>query len=250
MSYLSTVLGDTPRHYWRLADGASAIFHDIGSAPVHLVNSQSPLWGGYTGIEVGGGSCYAGAGLAQFTAGLTTNLPVSFECWMFLMESTGLQASLLVQNGNGGGAQFDLLSNAGNDVQWLVGATATPVGAALAVQTWHHLVGTQDAAVQNLYVDGVLYGTVAHAGAANSALGLFIGRNGNNASFFHGFIAECAIYGVALTAARVAAHYAARGSLAVPSGGLTGGVFSTGTGSAPLPGDTAADILASVRKTY
>lgn len=250
MTYLSTILADTPLHYWRLADGASAIFHDLGSSPKHLVNSNSPLWGGYSGIAPLAGSGYAGVGLAEYSAGLATPIPCTFEIWLYLMESTGVQGSVMVQNGNGGGNQIGLFSDGGNTISWLVGAVGQVSPLAYADQTWHHLVGTIDTANQRLYVDGTQVATVAHGAAQPSTLGLFLGRAQNNSSFCRGFVSEAAIYSVALSAAKVAAHYAAAGPLHAPVGGLTGGTFDGTTGTAVQQGDALSGLAAFVSQTY
>jgi hypothetical protein len=76
--------------------------------------------------------------------------------------------------------------------------------------TAYHVVATYDGAAQRLYVNGRQVATVALTGAANTnSYPLFLGAWSNTMEFFDGTIDEPAIYGRALSAARVGAHYTA-----------------------------------------
>ena len=78
---------------------------------------------------------------------------------------------------------------------------------------WTHLVLAYDGASATLYVDGAKAGSVFTPFRPNDsgALGLGVGRSaaGAPAFFFDGLLDDVAVYPHALTAADVAAHYAA-----------------------------------------
>jgi hypothetical protein len=79
--------------------------------------------------------------------------------------------------------------------------------------TWHHVVftRTRTSGALTLYVDGV---AVANARGGTqrllSAPGLRLGVLQTGVNFYAGTLADAAVYDVALTAATVAAHFAAR----------------------------------------
>jgi hypothetical protein len=73
----------------------------------------------------------------------------------------------------------------------------------------HHIVVTKSGSTSRIYVDGAnVTGTVTNRTLTNSTSVLRVGSNGTND--FSGTIDEVAVYGSALSAATVSAHYAAR----------------------------------------
>lgn len=92
------------------------------------------------------------------------------------------------------------------------GVTAAVPAEDLSSGQWVHLVGTYDGTTWSLYRNGAVAGTVADAVGALAVdnAGWAIGSTGNGwDQAFAGLIDEVGIYGEALSAARVAAHYAA-----------------------------------------
>ena len=84
-----------------------------------------------------------------------------------------------------------------------------PVNAVLAGQTYH-VVATYDGATQRLYLNGNEVASAALSGGASStANALYLGSWGGAGEFFKGTIDDAAVYGAALSAAQVGAHYAA-----------------------------------------
>jgi hypothetical protein len=81
----------------------------------------------------------------------------------------------------------------------------------VAVGTTYHVVGTYDGAILRLYVNGVLEGTLARSGTVNdSSFGGALAGGGWGtlpSPAFDGRLDEVAIYGGALTTARVQAHF-------------------------------------------
>jgi hypothetical protein len=75
---------------------------------------------------------------------------------------------------------------------------------------WHYVVATKNGATVKLYVDGVdVTGTVTNQTIASNTQPLRIGKDGPNSAWFYGSIDDAAVYGTALSAARVQAHYEA-----------------------------------------
>jgi hypothetical protein len=86
------------------------------------------------------------------------------------------------------------------------------------IGSWHHVAVTLDAASNyTLYIDGV--NIVAAAGLAFNAIAVTSPFLAGAASFSGqlAYFAHVALYPVALTAARVAAHFAAPAALQIPA---------------------------------
>ena len=83
------------------------------------------------------------------------------------------------------------------------------VEAPLALDTgWHLLAASYDNATARLYVDGVLRGqALSSVKLTANGLPLNLGRANSNINFFGGLLDEVAVYGSALPAARIQAHY-------------------------------------------
>jgi hypothetical protein len=111
----------------------------------------------------------------------------------------------LLQNGVTGFG-FTLKTTSGSPTDLITPAMTLVVG-----QTYH-VVGTYDGAFMRLYVDGQLVASVAKTGAVSSGSNnpLRIGHiNQPGDYYFRGTIDEVALYGSALSPARVSAHYLA-----------------------------------------
>jgi hypothetical protein len=81
-----------------------------------------------------------------------------------------------------------------------------PVGAVVAGQTYH-VAGTYDGTTMRLYLNGVQVATTALTGAVTQNTNtLTIGSWDGSSEFLRGSIDEVAVYGTALSAARIAAH--------------------------------------------
>jgi len=90
-------------------------------------------------------------------------------------------------------------------------------GAITQANTWYHVVATYDGTMMRIYVNGVLDGsrTAPESGPAGTIAyasdghGVGIGAAFAGGPVFGGKIDEVAVYDKALSAARVADHYAA-----------------------------------------
>jgi hypothetical protein len=250
VSYLSVVAGDNPLHWWRLLDPGGQIAHDIGSAPTHLLSVAAPRFG-YGGPSSDGGSWFNPSGEEVSSHDMLTSLtsPMSLEAWIWLAGIPAANGFAVAWDQNGP-ANAALIALAAGTMAFNIGGSSNVSVATFTAQTWRHLVGTFDNANNRLYVDGVLRGTVALAGAVtvHKLIGIGAGPP-TSATSLQGFFSDVAIYGYTLTAAQVLNHYNAANQVGQapvfiqPFGNA--GVPSTG---APATG--LQDILNSVRKTY
>jgi hypothetical protein len=254
MSYLTTVLADAPRHFWRCADPGGAILHDVGAVPLALAFATAYSTCGYSGPNSDGGSMIsftgqsAGIGDAEIVAS-----PSSVEAWIWILSLAGAVNATVMDIETGGGGTIGLLRMTNDGKMHYFSWGGAPVSGVLTHDAWHHIVGTQDGVAATLYVDGVAQPAGAGAVSGNQAVLCALGARVNVTEPFRGMISEAAYYPVALTAARVAAHYAAADNIA-------GRPVFLGYGGSAYPGPsvpgsspadaTLASILASVRKTY
>ena len=74
---------------------------------------------------------------------------------------------------------------------------------------WHHVALTVAGGATTLYVDGALVHSGSGAGAAAAAMPWHVMRNGTTSQFTRGRADEVAVYGTALDAATVRAHFEA-----------------------------------------
>jgi len=90
--------------------------------------------------------------------------------------------------------------------------------------SWHHLAVTYDGSLARAYVDSVLIGAKSFVNALDTGdvATIRVGSHANGGSPFYGGVDEVAVYPSVLTAAQLAAHFAASGH-GVPAGvtGLT-----------------------------
>jgi hypothetical protein len=251
LTYLSTVLADAPVHYWRFADPGGFLAHDIGSAPVHLTGGfNSPM--GWSGIAADGGSGFCAGSSGFETLDVVTQArPFTVEGWFWWPYKNPALESLWYWDGVAANQMFlyrdaNHLLNMGGTGVTAIGPVGDP-----ASQSWHHIVGVFAAAATNLWLDGVNIAGNATAVASPVARKLGLGMQPGDGQVTVAFITEAAVYGVALSNARIAAHFAAQEVTQAPVFFPGGNPSNLGYGSAPpVPVGGWQDILSSVRKTY
>ena len=80
---------------------------------------------------------------------------------------------------------------------------------AIQVGSIYHVVGTYDGTTERLYINGVQVTSAALTGAITTSSNSLTIGSGGAAGYFAGTIDDVAVYGTALSAARVASHYTA-----------------------------------------
>jgi hypothetical protein len=186
----------------------------------------------YTGPASDGGSIWCDSNNAAWhLSGSQYSSPQTLECWVWLHKLATQQQKFFMAYSSLGvlaNGQPCWFSNSGN-------ITLAPV---LSEQVWHHLVGTYGPTNgSRLYLDGALYANAAYGAAfVNQLVAEAIGTDANGTNLASANIAECAIYNVELSAARILAHYnAADTRTARPVFRQAGTWDATGGGSTFVP---------------
>ncbi len=270
-SYRDEVLADGPLGYWRLGEsGGTTAASETATHPGVYMNGVTL---GRPGAITGDPS--AGAGLdgiddavrVPSSAALGPTAGLSLEAWVDPGAATGTSTILRKD------AQYLLrLTPSGNLVfrLWKGSETTEFTTAPNLVRPgrYHHVVATWDGVEMALYVNATRRGTTELSGPISSgASSLYVGASSGAYDWLKADIDEVAVYGEALSARRVAAHFAAADvppspptlSLDSPADGSTfddtpayGGLAATEPGHADTvsvsvyPGATASGNPAQV----
>ncbi len=225
-AYRDAVLADGPLVYWRLGDSSLATTLDSSG------NSRNGAYGSTGGTDVTLGTAGLIAGdsntAATFHGSVSTDwAQIADAPWM---DVTDLTLECWIKHGAMGGGAENLWDRdpAGTRMfQWRLetsgklrftdlagGITSLDSVATFTDNVKHHLVTTFTGGVVRTYVDGVQDATSTGHAALNAVncpltLGASYGNTGGLLQPFNGVIDEAAYYGTALSAVRIAAHYAA-----------------------------------------
>ncbi|MSZ32188.1 MAG: hypothetical protein F2630_08275, partial [Actinobacteria bacterium] len=219
-SYTSAVLADSPTGFWALSDASGATsVTDQGSAGANGVPT-SVTFGGATNF-----SPLATSQLAASFNGTASRIVVpdnaawnsntmTVEAWIrpAATQSTNF-ASILSRNTASNGWWIEQ-TNAGQIFAWVNGVSMISASGVITPNRWQHIAMTYNGSDIKLYVNGVV---VASVGAQNIELQTIsspfqIGaRNTTPVNFYNGLISNVALYGTALTDARIQNHVQAGG---------------------------------------
>lgn len=140
---------------------------------------------------------------------------MSIEFWFLIVAAQDLNARILDHQISGPADGYSFVCqtapvNSFNlSIRNGITGTASINSGSLALSAWHHVVGTTDSSVAELFVDGVLVGTDTSAARADAAAVLNVARRVSGANRFAGRVDELKIYNRILSAIEVARHYAA-----------------------------------------
>jgi len=141
---------------------------------------------------------------------------LSVEAWALLSGTPISNGNRICSNGAAGGYSGFDFNITGYAVPSI--GIGTPSGTVFAngnaalVATWTHVVGTYDGANLLIFVNGTQVGSATASGAVGASRPVYIAAfnfGPNPGDFWTGSLAHIALYPTALTAAQVAAHYAA-----------------------------------------
>jgi hypothetical protein len=189
--------------YWKVDEGAGPTAYDSSGN-----NNNGIVYGAsWTGGKVGNAlsfdgvneyvDCGTGSSLMP-TAGIT------LEAWVKANDVSvyGTIVSTFYYEG------YFLRINPNAGVEFAPGICYSPNGI-IQAGVWHHVVGTFNGVLAQIYVDGTLVGSQGSGYLAYTGQPLRIGGNpGDNTLWFNGIIDEVKIYSRALSAAEVWAEYA------------------------------------------
>lgn len=217
LNYRAEVLADSPAAYWRLgeASGTSAA-DEVGAFPgtysgTYTLGNAGPMFGTALGLSGSNGEMAAAPQVAINSAAAAT-----LECWMYRATTGERVLAGFGVSGRIFGLQWETSS-----VLYAIamnGATSYR-NVTLAVTGWHHVVMVFDGSLVGsariaIYFDGVLQ-SPATSGSQPATLSttaqlgnISAGKQGATSST--GRISDVALYATALSAGRIAAHYAAR----------------------------------------
>jgi len=228
MTYSAEVLADSPLAYYRLGEASGTTMTDSSG------NGRNGTYSGGVTLGVAGlltGDANTAAdfnGSTQYgdiTDGAWMDVTtVTLEAWIKPDDLSALRFIVARDLGNfdgdngrfwhlrvtsDGKPELIFWASDGGSAQFVTGPTALTVG------TRYHLAGTYDGSVGRLYVNGSQVATASASGAIpilpNAAV-IRVAGSPPGGQFFDGVIDEVAIYSGALSATRIAVHYAAGAS--------------------------------------
>jgi alpha-tubulin suppressor-like RCC1 family protein len=263
-TYAQTILGDTPQAYWRLDELSGTTFADsTGRGNTGTLNSgvtlgapgaiasdptdTSVLLGTATGVHINVASPPA----------ISTTGGVSLEAWVNPISTAGSGPTVVSLNASSNlgtynltvttsGTNAGLVSFRGGISSTQTGIISSAAGAAPNGQ-WSYLVGTFDGTTMKLYVNGTL--VTSHTASASLGQALTSATLGGNN--LQGDLDEVAVYGYALTASQVQAHFNASISTPTPTATPTATPASTltNTSTATTTNTPTATLTATLTNT-
>ena len=238
-AYAAVILADAPVEYLRLGEPAYQPAQNLGSvgeaaqgnvlfAPDTVSGPKAPQSPGFgstnPALGFSGTNSYVSLGDA---AAFNIVGAITLEAWIQPAATQGAAAQILAHGINFAGDAAVSLAIVDSGTSYYIGSTdasgtdgaSFPVPAGdLGGGKWIHLAGTHDGARWNLYRNGALVASQTDAVGSVKVDALWaIGQNGEGGAPFAGAIDEVALFGKALTAAQIKAHYdAAAASTAAP----------------------------------
>ena len=251
-SYASTVLSDSPLAYYRLGEASGTAAAD-GSGNGHAGSYSGAVTLGAAGLVSGSDTAadFSGGGVSA-AGGASFDTPaVTFEAWVRPAWAPNGVSYYPVVGGLRDGTATRFSVHIAPDYSSVVvwnGSTAVFLspGGAVGQNVATHLAVTFDGSSYRLYVNGALADAKAGSLGAASGLSLRVGSGGSTGEPFVGRIDEAALYGYALTAARVQAHYNAGVTANSIPGNISVGTIDssdllvTAPGGATLPATLAS----------
>ena len=239
MSYSSEVLADSPLGYWRLGDTSGLTMVDSSGNGRNGTYSSGSVILGQTGALVGDSNTAVdfnvGTSYASCAAAAWQNQTSAFTVEAWVKASGSGIYSIVDRDSNGANRPWQFRVNAGkleflritNAAGTISVITVASAATNVTNNAWHHVAATYDGTTLRLYIDGAADGSAALTGGiqSTSAIPMAIGANSSGGlganQRWPSKMDEVAYYSTALSAARVAAHYAAGSSL--PATTVNGG---------------------------
>jgi len=262
--YRDTILGDNPAGYWRLGEASGTTAGD--SAGTNSGTYQGGITLGQPGAIRTESNTAASFDAVNdsvsipSSSSLSVTTAVTLETWVKRSKS-GWQ--VIVGKPGNGQSKFEnyaLWFNSTNNVVAYFGNGTTAYASVTSPTpldtNWHLLDASYDNATARLYVDGTLKASVnstVQMRANSDPLDIGRSQSGSSTYFFGGQQDEVAVYGTALSGARVAAHYNAAFDTTAPVVTLTTPpslTLDTTPAIAGMAGTTSRDSATVTVKVY
>lgn len=217
LSYDDEVLADSPALYWKLNEASGTTATDSSG------NARNGTYGGtYTLATATGypGSTtvpYFNGGGVLGNANLVSDGSFSIECWFTKDDfKTGQTADINALVGDLRSVSNGVLARWNGDTTTLTtyianGGSYSTLTATTLEDTKYHYVLTSSGTTCRLYLNGsqVTFDSISAAGFDMTWTAARIWTGGGQSMFMMGSVGAVAVYPTELSAARVAAHYAA-----------------------------------------
>jgi hypothetical protein len=221
MTYSSEVLADTPIGYWRLGDASGTTMTDSSGNARNGTYANTPTLGTTGLLTSDSDTAVTFASASSQSASVPddnsmdglTNFTV--EAW--IKPNTVSGTPIILSRDGSTSRQFQFRLNAGK-LEFIDLATVVTASSAVTLTTGtvYHVAAVRNGTDIRLYVNGSLTGTPpTSTGAMLSSSRVLEVAVRVGANFFNGVIDEIAVYGSALSATRIAAHYTAGTAVSV-----------------------------------
>ncbi|MDP6634998.1 MAG: right-handed parallel beta-helix repeat-containing protein [Phycisphaerae bacterium] len=211
--YRTRVLADSPVGYWRLGEAVLPVAYDETAGAHHGAYTGGPLLS-QVGVFPTDDSVYFDGVSSRVEipdAAALNPAQITVEAWVNPTADISNYAGILSKTtGTSWDDGFGLMHYSGQNVRFFVNHFNTNyVTTQLIPGVWTHLVGTYDGSEIRLYANGVLVDSMDFSDPINhSSADLAIGSDTAGDTYnWKGQLDEAALYGAALEADDVLAHY-------------------------------------------
>jgi len=215
-TYVQAITADAPLGWWRLGEttGSTAVDSSgpslsgsyVGN-PGTIASVTGALADGDPAIRLDGASDYVDVNSAPSI--LTGTGPQSIEAWFAASGAVAANAELASKATDASGCALvfpssNTLAGAfGNGSSRILTSSYT-----FSLNTWYHVAAAFDGSRGHLYVNGVeVTPAVTVSMVGSNAAHVVIGKHHSQATYFAGVVDEVAVYGSALSLARIQAHF-------------------------------------------
>ena len=269
--YSAAVAADSPTLWYPLNDTAGTTAHDYSATPHNGIYQGGVTLGAAGPTTCGTAATFNGStGYVSNANTITSPATFSIEVWFKTTTTAGGMIAGFGSAVTGASGNYDrhiYMNNAGQIYFGVSSNQTVHTTVNYNNGSWHQVVATIGPAGTMLYVDGALAASSASLTASSQtysgswrvgydSLGGWTSAPSSN--YFAGSLAEASFYGTQLSAARVAAHYAAATSAALtitatanassttPGSTVAYTISAANTGGAPFTGATFTDSLSGV----
>ena len=214
--YKDAVLGDSPLGYWRLGESSGTTAGD-GVAGRHGTYAGTPSLGQPGALNLNTNTAATFNGSTQYVrvpyaGALNPSSAFTVEAWAKVTSGSGTYRTV-ASSWRSDSRGFGIWAGPNETWEAWVSAGGSDIiaQAPITYGVWTHLVLTYNGSTAQLYVNGLLASSMAGSYAVNPSVPLAIGAGTYDGStwqqYFPGSLDEVAIYGTALSSARIQTHY-------------------------------------------